>query len=238
MGPIPSQAEYQSLARTAGALYLAIAICGGFSIGYVPSVVLVNGDAAATASNLVAHAGLYRAGIFADMALLLLEVVITAILFVMVRPYGPVLAVTALLSRAAMILVMGVNLVLSVLPFALATSGQTLPGLAPDALQASIMIMFQAHDFGVYVWQLFFGLHLVALGWLVIRTAMVPRAIGWGLLVGSFGYTLQGMAKLLTVEHALISNLNIGLLTVVTIAEIGFALWLLIRGVKIPQNLN
>ena len=60
--------------RTAGLLYLIIAVVGGFSIGYVPSVIVESGDALATATNISTHQGLYRLGIFADVIVLLAEV--------------------------------------------------------------------------------------------------------------------------------------------------------------------
>lgn len=71
-----------SAARTAGALYLAIAVCGGFSIGYVP-MQIVAGDPAASAANLLARPGLFKLGVLADSAVILFELVITALLYQM-----------------------------------------------------------------------------------------------------------------------------------------------------------
>src|SRR5687767_2644879 len=53
-------------ARTAGLLYLVVAVTGGFSMLYVPSL-MVPGDAAATASNLVAHESVFRLGIVSGL---------------------------------------------------------------------------------------------------------------------------------------------------------------------------
>ena len=54
-------------ARLAGGLYLSLVPLGFFSFVYVPSVVLVRGDAAATSHNIVAHEGLFRAGIVSHL---------------------------------------------------------------------------------------------------------------------------------------------------------------------------
>ncbi len=103
-------------ARNAGALYLTIAICGGFSIGFVPSQIVVASDATATAANLMDQLGLFRLGVLADSAVILLEIAITVILYQMFHSVSPRLAMIALVSRLGMIVVMGINLLLWVMP--------------------------------------------------------------------------------------------------------------------------
>lgn len=216
-----------TLSRLAGALYLAIAVSGGFSIAYVPSVIVVEGDALATTTNLAAHSGLFRLGILADIALILFEICLTSILYTLFRNYGPTLSMAAALSRIGMVLVMAVNLMLSVLA---ASAAMALSD--PSHAQDFVMTMFEARAIGVFVWQLFFGLHLVALGWLIVRSKLVPKLLGWGLAIGAFGYTLQGIAELTLFENQIINVGILGLLTIVTLSEISFGLWLLIKGTK------
>ena len=55
------------LAKIAGALYLLVAIFGGFALAYVYPKIYVAGDAAKTAANLVANSGLVRLGVVADL---------------------------------------------------------------------------------------------------------------------------------------------------------------------------
>ena len=83
---------------------------------------------------------------------------------------------------------------------------------------------------GVFVWQLFFGVHLLALGWLILRSDVVPHLLGRGLFIGAFGYLIQGIVELTFTDIALLDYSIIGLLVIVTISEISFGLWLLIRG--------
>lgn len=213
-------------ARTAGALYLAIAVCGGFSIGYVP-LQIVAGDAATSAANLLAQPNLFKIGVLADSAVILFELAITAILYQMFRHIGPKMAMIALISRAGMITVMGINLLLWIMPYVLLT-GDT--GWETVQLHALVQFCFDAHAMGVFVWQLFFGAHLLALGWLILKSDIVPHLLGWGLFVGAFGYLIQGIANLTFTEVALIDYTFIGLLVIVTISEVSFGLWLLFRG--------
>ncbi|MCF2904038.1 DUF4386 domain-containing protein [Octadecabacter sp. CECT 8868] len=219
---MPSTYPTIKLPRVAGALYLAIACFGGFSIGYVPQAIVVAGDASATASNLSANLGLFKLGVLADIFIILFEVALTAILFVLFQKSCPVLANTAMIARAGMAIVMGLNVLIWVMPltFLVELSEQT----------AQMMMFFDAHALGIFVWQLFFGVHLLALGAAILRTGLAPALLGWGLFIGAFGYLVQGIAKLMFVEIAALNIVIIGLLVIVTLAELSFAIWLLIWG--------
>jgi hypothetical protein len=226
MTPSPHTNWDPHAARTAGALYLAIAVCGGFSIGYVP-MQIVAADAAASSANLLANTGLFKLGVLADCAVILFELAITAILYHMFRHVGPKMATVALISRAGMITVMGINILLWVMPYILLTNPS---GWDNTQLHALAQFCFDAHAMGVFVWQLFFGVHLLALGWLILRSEVVPRLLGRGLFIGAFGYLLQGIVELTFTDIAVLDYAYIALLVIVTLSEISFGLWLLIRG--------
>lgn len=225
----------QRATRTAGLLYLLIAVFGGFSIGYVPSVVFVLGDAAANAQSVLAHQDLLRLGIGADMVTILCEIELTAILFALLKPVDHMLSVMAAFARLAMIVVMGLNLVNYLVVLELVNGASYLTAFTPGQLQALAMLFLNAHEFGVYAWQIFFGVHLLVLGFLVLKSGYLPRLLGAAMMVGSFGYTLQSVEKFVIPGNGLLSVLVIGLLVVVTIAELAFAFWLLIRGLNIER---
>jgi hypothetical protein len=213
-------------ARTTGALYLAIAVCGGFSIGFVP-MQIVSSDAATSAANLLANQGLFKLGLVADGLVILFELAITATLYQMFRHVGPKMAMVALISRAGMITVMGINMLLWVMPYILLTRDS---GWDTAQQHALVQMFFDAHATGVFVWQVFFGMHLLALGWLTLKSGHIPRLLGLGLFIGAFGYLLQGGVELTFTDIAALDYAYIALLVIVTISEISFSLWLLVRG--------
>ena len=216
-------------ARIAGALYLTIAVCGGFSIGYVPSQIVVAGNGATTAANLLDQLGLFRLGVLADSAMILLEIAITVILYQMFRSVSPRLAMIAMISRLGMIVVMGFNLLLWVMPYVLLSQPTA---FEPNDSQAFAQVFFEAHALGIYVWQIFFGAHLLALGWIILRSQLIPHLLGWGLSIGAFGYLIQGLVELTFTDVAALDITIIGLLVIVTVWELGFGLWLLVRGLR------
>jgi uncharacterized protein DUF4386 len=213
-------------AKTAGALYLIIAVMGGFSIGYVPTIIVSAGDAAMTAQNLGENVGLFRLGILADLVVILCEIVVTVLLYQLLKPVSETWSMIAAFARFAMVLVMAVNVMLNLMPMILLEQS--------SAAQAQDMALqfFELHQFGVYIWGVLFGLHLAVLGTLVIRSGYLPRLLGWMMAVGSFGYMIEGFARLTLTENTLLSVLFIGLLSIVTIGELSFALWLLCKGVN------
>jgi hypothetical protein len=216
-------------ACTAGALYLTIAVCGGFSIGYVPSQIVVAGDAATNAANLIDQLGLFRLGVIADSAVILLEIAVTVILYQMLHAVSPRLALIAMISRLGMIVVMGFNLLLWVMPYVLLTQPMDFEQAESQALAH---VFLEAHTLGIFVWQLFFAAHLLALGWIILRSKLVPHLLGWGLFIGAFGYLIQGLAELTFTDVAALDITIIGLLIIVTLSELGFAIWLLVRGLR------
>ncbi|MBL4806747.1 MAG: DUF4386 domain-containing protein [Rhodobacteraceae bacterium] len=220
----PMEIRSKSFARIAGALYLLIAIFGAFSIGYVPSVIIDWTDAALTASNLMENLSLYKMGIFGDIVVLWLEVFLTAMLYVMLRPISATLSMIAALSRMGMVIVMAVNLLLNIMPIVVLQE-------SPEAAD-TVMMFLEVHQMGVYIWQLFFAIHLLALGYMVAKSGLFPKTLGWAMFIGAFGYLIQALYWLTFTESAVISSIYIGLLVLVTIGELAFAFWLVIMGLN------
>ncbi|WP_298496741.1 DUF4386 domain-containing protein [uncultured Maritimibacter sp.] len=217
----------RSYARLTGGFYLAIAVVGAFAIGYVPSQIIVGGDAAATLGNVIARRGLFNAGIGADVLVLLLEVMTTTMLYQMFRRVNETLAFAAVIARFGMVTVMGAMLLLQGGLVSLAANGG-------DPALASVLL--DAHHSGVWIWQAFFTLHLWLLGTLVLRSGLFPRLLGWGLIVGGTGYLADSLYAFAFPDMDALGYLRIGLLVIITLSEVGFALWLVIRGSKSVQG--
>ena len=212
----------KSYIRTAGWLYILIAISGGFSIGYLPTLIIAQGDAAQTLANLSQNTGLFRLGILGDIIVLLCELALTVMLYRIFKPASKTLALVASYARFAMVGVMAINIVVGTLPLYVLGLSTPMPEL--------IMGLFEAKQTGVYVWGLFFSLHLLAISIMILRTGLFPRLLGWMMGIGSFGYMLEGVSRLARFENEALSWLVVGLLVVATIGELAFAIWMIIKG--------
>ena len=97
----------QKSARIAGGLYLLITILSIFVHFYVPAQLVVPGDAATTADKIMASEGLFRMGIGSELILLLSEIVVSVILYGLLKPVSKTLALVAAVSRLAMTAIHG-----------------------------------------------------------------------------------------------------------------------------------
>ena len=217
-------------ARIAGVLILIMSVFAGFSMLYVPNLI-VPGDAATTANNIMASEGLFRLGIVGDSAVFLLEIVVIVILYVLLKPVSKTLSLVAAFSRLAMTIVQGMNLLNYFTPLLLLSGADYLTVFEPDQLHALALLFLNAHESVVLIWGLFFGLHLFVLGYLVYKSGYIPRILGVVLVVASLCYLIQTFGNILLPKYEEIFA-TIGFLSII---ELAFPLWLLIKGVKDQQ---
>lgn len=220
-------------AKLAGVLYLLIAITGGLSIGYMPSVIIAAVDAVKTAQNIEDNLGLFRLGILGDIVVLLLEVVLTVMLYRLFKQVNQTIAMVAAFSRLAMGIVMGLNLLNYLIPVHLLNGADKLSAFDLNQVQYLATTFLDAHQYGVYIWGLFFGLHLIALGYLVFISGYCPKILGLLMGIGSLGYLLESIGELTLTNNNILSILVIVFLIIATVGELFFAFWLLIKGVNI-----
>ena len=215
--------------RLAGIFYLLIAVAGAFAIGFVPMSLELNASPDQALQAIANQRGLFNLGIAGDTIVLLAEVMLTGMLFFMFRSVNATLSLAAALARIGMVAVMGTMLMLHAGLVYLAET----PYLLSDAgnVKRDIgMVFLHIHDAGIWVWQVLFTLHLLVLGGLVVRSGMFPKALGYAMQIGSFGYLLNSIHAFAAPDFDLLEQVTVVLLVIVTLAELGFAFWLVFRG--------
>lgn len=220
------------LARIAGVLYLLLAFIGPFSLMYVPSKVMVPGDAIATASNILASEGLFRAGFLGDSAILLIEIPLIAVLYVLLRPVSKTLALAAAFARMAMVVVQGLNMLPNFVILQLVNGHG--PAFTPDQLGAMVQLCLDARVSGVLIWEVFFALHLALIGYLFYRSRYIPRVFGILLYLASFGYFVDSFGNMLYPAGSATYAAIVAVGSIV--GEMALTLWLLIKGVRVPAT--
>src|SRR5436189_6455808 len=95
----------QLYARIGGVLYLIIIVVGLFGEAFVRDRLIVSGDAAATAANIMSHESLWRFHIAAELFLLICAVALLLILFVLLRPVSRDLALLAVFFNLVAIII-------------------------------------------------------------------------------------------------------------------------------------
>lgn len=220
-------------ARVAGFLLLFIVLIAPFSQLYVPSTLIVPGDATATANNIGASGWLLNLGIVSDSLVFLIEIVLCVLLYVLLRPVSRTLSLVAAFARLAMTVVMGINLLPYFVALLLLSGAGYLTVFEPAQLDALALLFLDAHQYGVYVWEAFFGLHLAVLGYLIFRSGYFPRVLGVLMVFAALGYLTHSYGSWLYPNYADTLASVVGLTAIV--GELPFFLWLAIKGVNVQQ---
>ena len=190
----------RAMARLAGFLYLLIAICSGFSFGYVRTTLIVPGDATATVSNIMASEWLFRLAIVADAVVFLSEIVLIAMLYTLLKPVNKTLSLAAAYARLAMAVMQGMNLLNYCFVLLLVSGAGYLTAFNPDQVHALVLLFLNAYDYVALIWGMFFALHLLVLGYLVYKSGYFPRMLGILLVVASSGYFIDSFGTVLLPE--------------------------------------
>jgi hypothetical protein len=217
------------IARLAGFLYLLIVPLGIFGALYVPSFLIVPGDAATTASNIMASESLFRLGIVSALLGPIIAILYVLILYKLLKPVSKDIAVLMVVVTLIGFPITMLNELTQLGVLQLLSGADYLTVFTTAQLQALAYLFVRLHSYGISIAFIFSGLWLLPLGYLVFKSGFLPRILGVLLIIAGFGYLIDVFAGFLFPG----SNLSIGLFT--GLAEIFFLLWLLIKGVNVEQ---
>jgi hypothetical protein len=223
----------QRATRIAGILYLLIIIVGMFSVLLVRGQLIVSGDAAATAHNIMGSESLWRTGIVADLVMHLCDLPVMLVIFLLLRRVDKNLALLALLFNLIQTAALAANklqLIAALLPLGQA---EYLKAFTPDQLYTQAYLAIKLHDIGFGVGLLFFGVTCLINGYLIFRSGFLPKPIGILLEVAGGCYLVSNFTLLLAPDtgHALFPFLMVPCL----IAELSFCLWMIFKGVDLAK---
>jgi Domain of unknown function (DUF4386) len=219
--------------RVAGVLYLIIFIASPLAFLIGKGGLLVPGDATATANNIMASETLFRAGIASETVVFLVEIVLAAIFYVLLKPVSPALSLAAAFARLAEAVVQAVNLIPSILIFLITSGSGYLTVFEPDQLDALVLLLLNAYDYVTLVWGFFFGLNLVLLGILVYKSGYFPKILGILLALASFGYLIQSYGVFLVPQYKQLLDTIVMVLAVP--GELVFTVYLLWKGINVEK---
>jgi hypothetical protein len=221
----------RTVARAAGLLYLLIFVTAGFGEGVVRATLVVPGDAAATAANVVAAEGLFRLGVVADLVAFAADAVVAVLLYVLLRPASRTLAlVAAALRLVAHPAIASLNTLTQVMALQLLTRPEYQTAFDPAQLQALALLLLTAHGYGYLLAGIFFGLHLLALGSLLVRSDLFPSVLGVLVAVAGLGYLTESGTVLLVPAYEPVAS-TVVVVTAV-LGELTLALYLVVRGTR------
>jgi hypothetical protein len=217
-------------ARVAGLLYLSLMILGPLSLIYIPNALIVDGNASATAHNVLAHESLFRLGIVTDLVggtVLIFFALALYRLFEGVDRYQAVLVV--ILGGVMPAAIFFFNVLGDLAALILVRSPEYLTVFDKPQREALALLFLGMHDQEIYAAELFWGLWLIPLAILVYRSRFLPRFLAVWLILNGLAWLALSFTGLLSPHdapavHRLTSPARLG--------EIVTMLWLVIMGAK------
>lgn len=215
-------------ARIAGFLYLLTGLAPFALI--TRSALIVHGNAAATAHNIMASELQFRLAFAADLIALAAYVGVTAILYVLLKPVNRSLSLVAAFFGLAGCAVSAINLVNQLAPLFVLGGEHYLAVFRTDQLQALAMVSLGLYGFGANIGMMFFGFYCFLLGCLIVGSTFLPRMIGVLLVITGLCYLTYTFAYFLSPPLA--NHLSPYILMPGLFGEGSLMLWLIVVGVN------
>src|SRR6476646_4541833 len=220
----------KGLARIAGVLYLLVGIFGGFAEGFVDPKMYVAGDAAATAGNLVANAGLVRMGVVAHLVDGVFFVLTAVVLYLLLNHVHKNVARVMVLFVALAVGIICLNAVFQFESVRVATDSSYAAAFGAAGSNALVLLLLDIQHYGTLAAQIFFGLWLAPLGYLAYKSGLFPKVLGVVLVAATVSYLLDSLTAFLL--PALELQIKPFLIVAPLVGEIWMVLYLLVKGVK------
>lgn len=219
----------KKIARLAGFLYLMLSIPGIYALLYVPSALIVRGNAAATAHNIVASATLYRSGIVADLISQALFILVALVLYRLLKGVDNMLAVLMVIFAVVQIPLSFLAEVHHLAVLKILDGTGPMASFSEAQRYAQMMVSLDSYDNSMLVNEIFMGLWLFPLALLIFRSGFLPRILGVLLFVAGFAYLAESTTWLLLPAYG---HLVGKFASPLRALELVTPLWLLVMGAK------
>jgi Domain of unknown function (DUF4386) len=223
----------QRYARTGGALYLVIIILGAFAEGFAANKLIVSGDAATTAHNIMASPQLWHLSVAGDLIVVLCAVPLLWIEYLLLRPVSKQLVLLAVLFNLVSLAVEAISKLFLLVVMPTLGSADYLKAFDPQQLQILANLALRSHDIAFNIALIFFGFTCLVNGYLIFKSGYLPKFVGMLMQLAGLSYLIACFAALFAPAFA--DLISPAILLPPLIGESSFCLWLLVKGVNIAK---
>lgn len=220
------------IAKIAGFAYAVIIVVSILNLIFVESQLVVDGDAVATANNIMQNPLLFRIGLTVDIFMFAGVLLLSAALYTLLKPVHKHLALLALLWRITEAIIGGVTVLFGFVVAQLAHGKDDSTTFAPHQLHTLMDIFLQVRAAGFHLVVFFLCLGTIVFCYLFWKSRSIPRMLS-GLGIGSFVLMLVGsLVPLLAPQYAAIAMISYG---PGIVFELAIGVWLFAKGVDMPS---
>src|SRR5215208_1964311 len=176
------------LARATGLFFLLTILCGIFAQGFVSERLINFSDAAATATNILTHKGLFRLSFTVYLIEMACQITTAVLFYQLLKPVNRTIALLALFLEVTGCVVKICARVFYIAPLLVLGHSAALQGFSAEQLQSMALILLKVNDHGAGVAVGFFGFSTLLSGYLVFRSTFLPRWLGVLSFCAGFGW--------------------------------------------------
>lgn len=229
-----------SMRRTsvlAGIGYIVIFLTGILANFFILEELLVPDDAQATMSNIIHNITRFRFGILLFIIMVVCDVLLTWALYILLRPLQKNLSLFAAWFRLANCVMFGVAVAHLLAVPELVSGRAYLAVFSPEQLAAQVMGSLQLFNVTWLIGLVFFGVHLLALGYIIIRSGVIPKTVGVLLVIAAVGYLVDSCAHFMMPDYSAYQDIFTAVVVLPgVVGELSLTLWLLFKGGRVQYS--
>ncbi len=196
---------------------------------YVYPKLVVPGMAAETFKNIAANKLLFISALFSYLLTCVCDIVAAWALYILLKPVNAGLSLLTAGFRVIYTLIALVAILNLVTVVRLLNTADYLTIFKPDQLYAQVMLSLNTFRYWFHFGIIFFAIHLVLTGYLVIKAKFIPAIMGVLLIISGLGYLADAL------KPFLYPDFNLGFITITFFGELIFMVWLLFKGTRIQE---
>jgi hypothetical protein len=218
----------QVYARIAALLYVVVISAGIIAQMVIGGQIIVDGDAAATANNILAHQDLFQLGFTLYLIEMTCQIALAVLFYILLKPVNRNIALLALVFSLVGCTIKTLSRLFYIAPLLVLGNSPYLTLFSVGQLQALSLLLLNVNDQAAGMALAFFGISTFLNGYLVFRSAFLPRILGVLSMVAGLGW--------LTFLYPPLGNqLFMVVLLLGLIGSVSQILWLLIKGVNVEK---
>jgi hypothetical protein len=214
-------------ARITGVVYLLYFLTAVLGEHFLKGLV-VDGDAAATANNILVHQTLFRLGLATGLIGTACYIAVTALFYDLFKPVNRSISLLAAFFSLVGCAILAFATLFQLAPLVVLGGGQYFSVFSVEQLRALSFLFLEFYGQAVNICFVFFGVYCLLIGYLIFRSTFLPRILG-ALMA------LAGLGWLTFLSPPLANHLSPYILILGFLAELALMLWLLVMGVNVQR---
>jgi hypothetical protein len=223
-----SEASPRFKARMAGACQLLEAITATFGQVIVLNKLVVSGNAAATAANILGHERLFWLGFASSLMGVAFHIAWALLSYVLLKPVNRSLSLLAAFFVLMACAMQALTSLLYLAPLLILQGGSSLSAFTAEQLQSLALVFLRLNAYAFQIDLVFFGFWCILTGYLIFRSTFLPRVLGVLVAISGLGWVTY-------LYPPLANHLSPFITAASALGEIPMELWLIVMGVNVQR---